>query len=124
MGGSRWVKLDVDYFTNPKIAGLSPCAQLLHLALIAHCGKHLTDGFVASPALRAARHAVPVSRSSMTRAVEQLRRAGLIVDSADPDRPGVLVHGFLDMNPELERVKVDQYRAASRERQRRFRADA
>lgn len=44
-----YFKLDVGYFTNPKIAGIlaeSPTAVILHIESIAYAAQHLTDGLV------------------------------------------------------------------------------
>lgn len=114
MAGRSWVKLDTSYFGNPKIAQLGRPAVLLHLALITYCAEHLTDGYVTDAAIRNRSDSAQIPIGSRSRARRQLIDAGLLVRNGR----GYLLHGFLDMNPQLERQAVEQERSRWREQKR------
>lgn len=102
VAGSRWVKLDSDYPDNPKIHGLSHAAFRLHVTLIAHCAKELTDGHVSTVAARVCTARAALGRRVVTHVWHELHTAGLI----EPCPNGWMLHDFLTMNPQLERSVV------------------
>lgn len=106
MAGSRWVKLDVDYPTNPKIYPLTNAAFRLHVAMIAHCARELTDGHLTHLDVKLCSHRAHISTTTTTRCMSQLTTAGLI----EPCENGYMLHDFLTMNPQLERTVVEARR--------------
>ena len=44
----KWIKLDADFMSNPKINGLSISTRYLYIAGLLHSAQHLTDGVVAA----------------------------------------------------------------------------
>lgn len=112
MAGTRWVKLDVDYFTNPKIAIAGREGRDLHLVSICWVGRHLTDGFIPSEVVTDLAHLASTNR---TRAVAHAVNAGLWLPTDD----GYVLHDFVTMNG--TRADVEKEREQWRERQRRYR---
>lgn len=91
MAGPRWVRLDVDYFRNPKTLAAGREGRALHLASICHAGAALTDGLISREALRVLLAEAEVPRRVIDRVVE----AGLWV----PDGAGTyVVHDFTETN--------------------------
>jgi len=87
----EYIKLDVGYLSNPKIARLlvdrRPLAALLHVECMTYSRRHRTDGVV--PAVLALRGVVGATKRDLTAAID----AGLLVDLGD----GLLeVHDYLD----------------------------
>jgi hypothetical protein len=116
MAGPRWVRLDVDYFRNPKVLVAGRDARDLHLASICWAGQMLTDGHIPAAAVEAlARDAGIVARARPS-AVDHAIDAGLwVVNGA-----GFVLHDFVEMNG--SRSEVEAVREQWRERQRRARA--
>jgi len=113
MAGPRWVRLDVEYFHNPKTSGVTPVAQVLHLASICWAGAHLTDGHIPAhivPQLRTAARAKPEH-------VAQLVAARLWIPVGD----GFEIHDYLAMQDSREQVERRRKRTA--ERITKWRAD-
>lgn len=114
-----WVKIDTGYLTHPKILGLHPQAQMLHLASILWTAEHLTDGYVPVIALR----------SLCDRAVIAPRwasdRAHKLVDRGlwDVAPGGWHVHDFETHNRTSTREFVERERELARERQRASRGN-
>lgn len=109
----RWVRLDVDYFSNPKAIAAGEHGRALHLASICWSMGQLTDG-------RIPLDVVPrlVAYAGVPRAtVERLVNVGLWLAEVD----GYLVKDFLDHQP--SRLDVERERAEWRERKRRQRRD-
>lgn len=116
MAGPRWIRLDLDYFANPKTLSAGRDGRDLHLASLCWVGRYLTDGLIPPEAVEAiARDAGLVSRSR-ARAVERVQDAGLWV----PNGAGWEVHDFVEMNG--SRADVEHERDQWRARQRRARS--
>ena len=118
MAGSRWVRLDVDYFDNPKVRAVSDAAQRLHLASILYCARHLTDGEITDRSL------TDVGQMALVDPRWRLRRASELVSVGLWERNGSgwHVHDFETMNPQAMRAVVERERARWRERQAARRA--
>jgi hypothetical protein len=112
MAGVRWVRLDVDYFTNPKALAAGPGGRGLHLASICWAGSQLTDGHVPEAAVPLILHAAGTNR----RAVSAVVDAGLWIPNGD----GFILHDFVEMNG--SKADVEAERERWREKQRRARA--
>ena len=113
MAGTRWVRLDVEYFGNPKTSGLSPVAQTLHLASIFWAGAHLTDGHIPTHIVSHLRSQTGARRSH----VDALVTSHLWV----PVSSGYLIHDYLAMQD--SRLKVESRRKKKAERMAAWRAD-
>lgn len=108
MAGSRWVRLDVDYFRNPKALQAGRDGRALHLAAICYSGAQLTDGEIAGDAMRMVLGDAAVPR----RAVDLCVEAGLLL----PSERGFVVHDFTATNGTreevLERIAAENARKA------------
>lgn len=87
----EYIKLDVGYLSNPKIARLlvdrRPLAVFLHVECMTYSRRHRTDGVV--PAVLALRGVVGATKRDLAAAID----VGLLVDIGD----GLLeVHDYLD----------------------------
>jgi hypothetical protein len=107
-----WVKLDDQFFANPKVIELPKDAKLLYIAGLTYCAAQLTDGLISPAALRMVAAMVQVN----TKQAAALVTAGLWEREGD----GYLVHDYLEYNPSGETVRAE--RAAARERMRRVRS--
>lgn len=116
----RWVKLDVGYFSHPKLMGLHPSARLLHLRSILWTAEHLTDGYVPPKALRQLSEDVAIASRWRKHWAEALVTKGLW-DLVDPPAGGWVVHDFTDHNRTSTREYVEKEREAARVRQARHR---
>lgn len=105
-----WVRIDDGFAEHPKIHTLSDRAFRLHVTALCYCGRNLTDGVIATPALRMLLGACNATR----RHVDELVAAG-VWDRDDDLR----VHDFTDLNPKA--VTVKREREKTRDRQRRHR---
>jgi len=118
MAGSRWVRLDVDYFTNPKIMGLHPDARALHLASICWSAGQLTDGQIENRSLTYLGQIAHIDPKWVRRRARQLVDRGLwVITSA-----GWVIHDFETMNPQAMRKMVESEREKWREQKRRQRS--
>src|SRR5262245_25796322 len=90
MAGPRWVRLDVDYFRNPKMQTVGLRGRALHLAGVCYCAAQLTDGHIPSTAVAGLLADAAVPRST----VDKLVAAGLWM----PSPHGFVVHDFVAMN--------------------------
>ena len=111
MAGHRWVRLDVDYFQNPKTLAAGPGGRGLHLASICWSGRYLTDGHIPGAALPSLLGEAGVRRPAADRLVE----AGLWVPNGD----GFHIHDYTEMNS--TRSEIESERISWRERQQRSR---
>jgi hypothetical protein len=116
MAGSRWVRLDTGYFTNPKITAVDRDSMLMHLASIAWCADQLTDGKV-SPGVLPILTAMARVKGPGDRQIERLIGAGLYV----PNGEGWVLHDFVEMNRQATREAVEQERRGWAERKARSR---
>jgi hypothetical protein len=110
MAGPRWVKLDVDYFRNPKALAAGRNGRDLHLASICWVHAQLTDGEIPPTALSTILRDAGVPTSAVARVVA----AGLWV----PNGSGYHLHDYTEMNG--TRVEHEQSHALYLERQRRY----
>jgi hypothetical protein len=102
------VKLDVDYFRNPKARAAGRDGRALHLASICHAGAQLTDGYLPDAGLSVLLAEAEVSR----RAVSLVVDAGLWV----PNGSGWVLHDYVEMNGSrheaLSRIAIERDRKA------------
>lgn len=111
MAGPQWVRLDVGYFTNPKILRAGPDGALLHLAAICYLGAHeIDDGVLPAEAVTGLAGSVGVRHPDTV--VGRLVKHGLWHEH---DRDW-LIHHYDVMNGENSEA------AAARHRQRKRRA--
>jgi hypothetical protein len=113
MAGPRWVRLDVEYFGNPKIARLTAHAKLLHLASICWCGAHLTDGHIAAEIIPQLLQSTQARRVHVVELV-----ANRVWYEVDGD---YLIHDYTSMQDSRE--KVERKRRQAAERIAKWRAD-
>ncbi len=106
-----WVKLDDQFFANPKVLELSKDAKLLYLAGLTHCAAQLTDGHISPGAIRLITALVDVPRDCAA----ELLDAGLWLAADD----GYEINDFLEYNMSATQVKAK--RKANAERQARYR---
>ena len=111
--GQRWVRLDVDYYHNPKALAAGPGGRALHLASICWVGAQLTDGVIPAPAVPMILHDAGVDRT----AVDLVVAAGLWTPNGGTSFE---LHDFVNMNG--SRADVERERERWRERQRAFRS--
>jgi hypothetical protein len=116
MAGSRWIRLDVDYFHNPKVLTAGRDGRDLHLASICWVGRYLTDGHIPAEAFDQIAHDAGLDKRQRGRALDGSINAGLWV----PNGHGFELHDFTVMNG--TRAEVDRERDAWRDRQRRYRS--
>ena len=112
MAGQRWIRLDVDYFDNPKALAAGRDGRDLHLASICWVGRYLTDGHIPAAAIPTIARQAGVREN----AADLVANAGLWVPNGD----GFYLHDFTAMNGTKAEVNVkhEQYL----ERQRKYRA--
>jgi hypothetical protein len=107
------VKLDDDFFENPKTGPLSKGAKLLYLAGLTYCAKRLTDGQIDARGVKVVRALAEAG----VKAVTELEASG----RWEKNGSGYIVHDWLDYNPAA--AKVLAQRQAARERMSRTRSD-
>lgn len=110
-----WVKLDDDFFSNPKVLRAGRDARDLYLAALCFCNRGLTDGFVPAEALR--RLGVDADVDDVMAAVTALCTVGLW----RPEATGYRIHQYLDYQPSAEAVTAKREAAAERMRSVRSR---
>jgi hypothetical protein len=93
-----WVRLDDNFFTNPKVLNVSNDSKLQYLASLTQCSKHMTDGYLSRAAVRVVGALVDVDAD---RCVAELVDAGLW-HAGDG---GYFVHDYLKYNPSREEVR-------------------
>ena len=113
MAGPRWVRLDVDYFHNPKALVAGRDGRDLHLASICWVGRYLTDGHIPADAVRAI--AADAGVRNISPAVERVTAAGLWL----PTEHDFYLKDFVEMNG--SRADVEREREMYRQRQQRYR---
>lgn len=114
-GRSRWVRLDVNYFSHPKVLAAGRDGRDLHLAAICYSAHHRTDGHLAPEVM----NTILLSAGVKQNAIDLAVAAGLLT----PNGHGWVVHDFLDHQESREEglAAAERARAGGRERQRRFR---
>ena len=120
-----WAKFDDQYYDHSKIVEVGPLGMALHTAATCYCARHLTDGFV--PTAMLARlinlEGIYIMRNGVSNGVtvalltDDLVRSGLFESVPG----GIMVHDYLEYNPVSEKVKAE--RAATKQRQQRWRDD-
>src|SRR5699024_1385921 len=120
-----WAKVDLGYFTNPKMSEVldaSSTAPLMHLASILHCAQHLTDGH-ASP------RAIQRMSGGTDNDADLLIQNGLwhapghdCAECPQPEDGKVYVHNYLRHNRSSDDAK-DKSEQASLAAQERWRKE-
>ena len=88
-----WVKLDDQFWSNPKVQLLGNEAAGAYARMLSYCGAHLTDGLVSEDAARF------IAKPKL---IERLVAAQFI-ERADG---GWLIPDFLDFNPSREQIEA------------------
>lgn len=114
--GYRWVRLDADYFTHPKVLAAGRDARDLHLASLCWVSRQLTDGHIPPEAISSIALEAGLTRRQQAPAIERAETAGLWL----PNGYGFDLHGYLERNP--SRDKVEQEREQWKVRKQRHRA--
>jgi hypothetical protein len=104
-----WFKVDDTFHSHPKVMATDPAALGLWVIAGSWCGSNLTDGFVPD-------HVLPRLLPGAAKLAKKLIAAELW----DRTDGGYQFHDWRSFNPSAEKVKAE--RAATAERQRRFRA--
>jgi hypothetical protein len=89
-----WVKLDDGFETNPKIVRAGNESAGIFCRILAHCGRHLTDGKIVSE--------VAVSIAGSKAKVDKLVEIGLLEVLHDGRYH---VRDFLEFNPSADEVE-------------------
>ena len=111
MAGPQWIRLDVGYFSNPKVLRAGPTAAALHLAAVCYLGAHeLDDGILPGEAVGPLASLVKVQRPAET--IERLVKHGLWHRADDG---GFIIHDYDVMNG----GKGEAAAARRRQRERR-----
>lgn len=108
-----WIKLDDQFTTNDKVMAAGKDGRELYISALCHCGKNLTDGFIAESTAR--QLAAIVEVYDWASAVSRLLEVGLWSTTDG----GYLVNDYLEYNP--SRDDVESRRAARAERQAKWR---
>src|SRR5680860_207298 len=108
-----WVKLDDNFFRNPKVLEISGEAKLLYVAGICYSGSSLTDGFIPKNAVRSLAADADVSANS--KRVKELLNAGLWEENPR----GYGIHDYLDHNTSADDVRKKREQARHRARKQR-----
>lgn len=112
MAGSRWVRLDVDYFRNPKALAAGREGRLLHLASICWVGSQLTDGVIPAQAVPS----LVADAGAKSFAIQAVIDAGLWIPNGGSSYE---LHDYVAMNG--SRADVERERESWRQRQARAR---
>lgn len=111
---TAWVRLDVDYFTNPRVLTAGNAGRDLHLAAICWAGAHETDGVIPAQAVPLITSTANVPRTALQSALG----AGLLVVV---DGSTLAVRDYLDRNPSREQVTAQRERWRKAQRRHRER---
>lgn len=115
MAGPRWVRLDVDYFHNPKALAAGRNGRDLHLASICWVGSQLTDGHIPVAAVPSIAADAGLTVRQQKAAVERAVISGLWL----PTQHDFYLKDFVEMNG--SRADVERERELYRQRQQRYR---
>lgn len=110
-----WVKLDDNFFRNPKVLEISAESKLLYLAGLCYAGASLTDGFIPKNAVRSL--AADADISAGNRRAQELVNAGLWVE----EPRGYRVHDYLEHNSSSADVRAKRDAAKARMQRHRSR---
>jgi hypothetical protein len=106
MAGNRWIRLDIDYFTNPKAIAAGVNGRLLHLASICWCGQQLTDGHIPAAAVGAIGQLAGLGPRATAVATQRLVVSGLW-ERTEHD---FYVHDFLEANRSRGQIEAERER--------------
>ena len=101
-----WVKLDDEFFDNPKVARLSDKGQLLYIASLTYSAKHLTDGCLLERGVRIAKALV----NATDKTVKELVEGGLW----EPGEGCYAIHDWAKYNPPAAKVRAEREAARKR----------
>lgn len=107
-----WFKVDDGFWSHPKVLQLSLPARGLWVSAGAYCAAHLTDGFIAEPALPTV--------AGYARNADKYAAELVAARLWDRESGGWRFHDWTDMQP--TRASIEERRAADRlkkQRQRR-----
>ena len=111
-----WMRVDVHYFNHPKVIQLPIPAQLLYLRAVGYSKLHLTDGLLATPAIRsiACDLAASIPGADVFHTingwVDQMVAAGLF----ERTETGIAIHDFLEWNQSKQEVEfINELRGKS-----------
>lgn len=111
-----WVKLDDQFYMNPKVLAAGPQAVALHIAAMCWVGGQLTDGAIPRTTLPLLLGQAGVG----ARTVDRLVAEGLW----EPTASGWTIHNWLEWNPPAEQVRAERAAGKVRaEKSRRRRAE-
>lgn len=92
-----WIKLDDGFETNPKIIRAGNEGAGIYVRILAHCGRHMTDGKVVSE--------VAVSIAGTKAKIDRLVDIGLLEMLLDGRYH---VRDYLDFNPSAAEAEVER----------------
>jgi hypothetical protein len=109
-----WVKLDDEFYINPKVVAAGPLGISLYVCALSYCGKHLTDGFIPRRILPTLLNVEGVWDKTYPAGSEDdsswtLREtAGVLVELGlwEVIDGGYQVHDYLTYNPTREQVEA------------------
>jgi hypothetical protein len=116
MSGERWVRIDCDYLSNPKVLAAGRDARDLHLASILYVGQHELDGLIPAQAVPQLVRALGVR----PHVIEALTAAGLWVPNGGATFE---LPGYLERNPSKETRERERVRWRENKRRQRERND-
>jgi hypothetical protein len=106
-----WVKLDDQFYMNPKVLAVGPQGVALHLAGMCWTAGQLTDGHIPT-------HILP-TLAGMAGVPQRIHNRLTDEGLWDVVTGGWQIHDWLEWNPSAEKVKAE--RAAARDRMARHR---
>lgn len=109
-----WARIDATHQRHPKIIEAGPWAELLDLRAICLSAELEQDGRIHEASLKQISREIPRVQLAIRRLIKVRRW------SPAPDGDGWIIHGFLEAQP--SRSRLEEQRAAARERQTRARA--
>lgn len=108
-----WLKLDDGFASHPRVAALSDAAFRLHVAGMAYCAQHLTDGVIPKAVLTSL---YPCSDArKIRRILGELTGVSLWI----PRESAYEVQHYLHYNPSRESVEKERARWAKAKRDKR-----
>lgn len=93
-----WVKLDDNFYLNPKTAAIPMGARGLWVTGLSYCARNLTDGVITKKAVR--------QLGGTPTQVKHLVEAGLWLETPE----GYMFHDYLDFNPSKAQVEARRLR--------------
>lgn len=96
---TTWIRLDGDFYRNPKLAVRSRDARWLYLASIGYCGEQETDGLIPRGVLFQLAPDLAEEGVLLEAAAELLADVGGLGVLWEEDPAGYRVHDYLEKNP-------------------------